>query len=156
MPWWHDENGSLVTLPQRAGIHHPGGIDLDVEAIGRLELVHRDLVCCDTDSNGKREARPVLTGLNRPNGIAFHNGTLYVAELSQVSKIEDIESKLDQTLKPTVIYSDLPKDEPHGWKFLTVGPDNRLYFQVGALPATSACLRMLTPRSAASIWMAAT
>jgi hypothetical protein len=41
-----DENGSLVTLPQRAGIHHPGGIHLDVEAIGRLELVHRDLVCC--------------------------------------------------------------------------------------------------------------
>jgi len=31
-----------------------------------------------------------------------------------------------------VIYSDLPKDEPHGWKYLTVGPDNRLYFQVGA------------------------
>jgi glucose/arabinose dehydrogenase len=91
-----------------------------------------DKIYAITDSNGKREARPVLTGLNRPNGIAFHNGTLYVAELSQVSKIEDIESKIDQTLKPTVIYSDLPKDEPHGWKFLTVGPDNRLYFQVGA------------------------
>src|SRR5262249_41588375 len=29
-------------------------------------------------------------------------------------------------------YSDLPKDEPHGWKFLTVGPDNNLYFQIGA------------------------
>jgi len=43
-----------------------------------------------------------------------------------------IESKLDQAPKPTVIYSDLPKDEPHGWKYLTVRPDNRLYFQVGA------------------------
>ena len=74
----------------------------------------------------------MLTGLSRPNGIVFHNGTLYIAELSQISKAENIEDKLDQILKPTVIYSDLPKDEAHGWKYLTVGPDNRLYFQVGA------------------------
>jgi len=39
-------------------------------------------------SDGKREAKPVLTGLNRPNGIVFHNGTLYIAELSQISKVE--------------------------------------------------------------------
>ena len=31
-----------------------------------------------------------------------------------------------------MIYSDLPSDEPHGWKYLTIGPDNKLYFQVGA------------------------
>ena len=31
-----------------------------------------------------------------------------------------------------MIYSDLPSDEPHGWKFLALGPDNRLYFNVGA------------------------
>ncbi len=69
---------------------------------------------------------------NRPNGIVLHNGTLYIAELYQISKIENIEDKLDNPPKPTVIYSDLPKDEPHGWKYLTVGPDNKLYFQVGA------------------------
>src|SRR6201997_4206274 len=34
--------------------------------------------------------------------------------------------------KPVVIYDDLPKDEAHGWKFLTIGPDNKLYFNVGA------------------------
>ena len=31
-----------------------------------------------------------------------------------------------------MIYDDLPKDEAHGWKFLTIGPDNKLYFNVGA------------------------
>jgi glucose/arabinose dehydrogenase/cytochrome c553 len=36
-----------------------------------------------------------------------------------------------QPPKPTVILADLPKDEPHGWKYLTVGPDEKLYFQVG-------------------------
>jgi len=91
-----------------------------------------DKIYAIIEKNGKREAKPVLTGLSRPNGIVFHNGTLYIAELSQISKAENIEDKLDQILKPTVIYSDLPKDEAHGWKYLTVGPDNRLYFQVGA------------------------
>ena len=91
-----------------------------------------DKIYAIIEKNGKREAKPVLTGLSRPNGIVLHNGTLYIAELSQISKVENIEDKLDQTLKPTVIYSDLPKDEAHGWKYLTVGPDNRLYFQVGA------------------------
>jgi glucose/arabinose dehydrogenase len=91
-----------------------------------------DKIYAITEKNGKREAKPALTGLNRPNGIVFHNGMLYIAELSQISKVENIEDKLDQTLKPTVIYSDLPKDEAHGWKYLTIGPDNRLYFQIGA------------------------
>ena len=75
-----------------------------------------DKIYAITEKNGKREAKPVLTGLFRPNGIVFHNGTLYIAELSQVSKVENIEDKLDQAPKPTVIYSDLPKDEAHGWK----------------------------------------
>ena len=26
----------------------------------------------------------------------------------------------------------LPKDEPHGWKFMKLGPDGWLYFQIGA------------------------
>jgi len=84
------------------------------------------------DKNGKREVKTLAKGLNSPNGIAFHNGTLYIAEINQISKIDNIEAQLDNPPKPTVIYDDLPSDAPHGWKFLTVGPDNRLYFNVGA------------------------
>src|SRR5262252_293238 len=84
------------------------------------------------DKGGKREVKVIAKDLYRPNGIALHDGTLYIAELSQISKIEKIEDNLDNTPKPTVIYSDLPKDEPHGWKYLTVGPDNKLYFNIGA------------------------
>ena len=58
-----------------------------------------DKIYAITDKNGKREVKPVLTGLYRPNGIAFHNGTLYIAELSQISKVENIEDKLDQELR---------------------------------------------------------
>ena len=84
------------------------------------------------DKNGKREVKTLAKGLNSPNGIAFHNGTLYIAEINKISKIDNIEAQLDNPPKPTVIYDDLPSDAPHGWKFLTVGPDNRLYFNVGA------------------------
>jgi glucose/arabinose dehydrogenase len=84
------------------------------------------------DKDGKRELRTIATGMHSPNGIALHNGTLYIAEIERISKIDNIESQLDNPPKPTVIYDQLPSDEPHGWKFLTVGPDNKLYFNIGA------------------------
>jgi len=92
----------------------------------------QDKVWAIVDQGGKREVKVIASGLYRPNGIAFHKGTLYIAELSQISKIDDIEDHLDNPPKPTVFYTDLPKDEAHGWKYLTVGPDEKLYFQVGA------------------------
>ena len=91
-----------------------------------------DKVYAIVDRGGKREVKPIYSGLYRPNGLAFKDGALYIAELSRISKIEKIEDNLDNPPKPVVIYDDLPKDEPHGWKFLTIGPDNKLYFQVGA------------------------
>jgi glucose/arabinose dehydrogenase len=91
-----------------------------------------DTIYAVTNKNGKREVKPLVTGLYRPNGIALHNGTLYIAELNKISKIDNVEDHLDDASKPAVIYDDLPSDEPHGWKFLTVGPDNKLYFNIGA------------------------
>jgi glucose/arabinose dehydrogenase len=90
-----------------------------------------DKVYAIVEKDGKREVKIVATGLYRPNGVAFKNGTLYIMELSQLSKIDNIEDNLDNPPKPTVILSGLPKDEAHGWKYLAVGPDDKLYFQVG-------------------------
>lgn len=81
--------------------------------------------------DGKTEVKTVAEGLYRPNGLAYHKGTLYIAELSQISKIENVEDKLDKPQKPTVFYTDLPKDEAHGWKFIAIGPDEKLYVPVG-------------------------
>ena len=91
-----------------------------------------DRVYAIVDRGEKREVKPIYSGLYRPNGLAFKDGVLYIAELSRISKVEKIEDNLDNPPKPVVIYDDLPKDEAHGWKFLTIGPDNKLYFQVGA------------------------
>jgi len=82
-------------------------------------------------THADHQVKVIASGLHRPNGVAFHNGTLYIAELSQISKIDGIEDHLDNPPKPTVIYDDLPKDEAHGWKFISIGPDNKLYIPVG-------------------------
>src|SRR6201981_3027097 len=90
-----------------------------------------DKVYAILNKDGKREVKVLASGLYRPNGVAFHNGTLYIAELSKISKIDKVEDVLDNPPKPTVISEQLPKDEAHGWKFLAVGPDNKLYVEVG-------------------------
>lgn len=84
------------------------------------------------DRGGRREVKVIAKGLHRPNGVAFKNGTLYVAELSRILRFDDIESRLDSPPAPVVVYDALPKDEPHGWKFLAVGPDGWLYFNIGS------------------------
>src|SRR6266404_6390673 len=83
------------------------------------------------NKDGKRSVKVLASGLHRPNGVAFRNGTLYIAELSKVSKIDKAEDNLDSPPTPTMIYDNLPKDEAHGWKYIAIGPDNKLYIQVG-------------------------
>jgi glucose/arabinose dehydrogenase len=90
-----------------------------------------DKVYAIANKDGKREVKVLASGLYRPNGVAFKNGTLYIAELSKVSKIDKVEDNLDNSPKPTMIYDNLPKDEAHGWKFIAIGPDNKLYVEVG-------------------------
>ncbi|WP_255532417.1 sorbosone dehydrogenase family protein [Polynucleobacter sp. AP-Reno-20A-A9] len=82
--------------------------------------------------DGKREVKTIAKGLHRPNGVAFANGSLYVAELSRIIRYDNIEKNLDNPPAPVVVFDALPKDEPHGWKFMTLSPDGQyLYFQIG-------------------------
>jgi glucose/arabinose dehydrogenase len=90
-----------------------------------------DKVHAIRERDGKREVKVIASGLHRPNGIAFHKGALYVAELSRVWRYDNIDH-LDSPPKPTLVSEDFPKDEPHGWKFIGIGPDDKLYVPVGA------------------------
>ncbi len=84
-----------------------------------------------TDKDGKRTVKTIASGLHRPNGVAFKNGTLYIAELSKISKVDNAEDNLGSPAKLVTIFDKLPKDEAHGWKFIAIGPDNKLYIPVG-------------------------
>ena len=70
--------------------------------------------------------------LESPNGVAFRNGSLYVADVSKLFRYDNIEENLDSVPKPTLIYEDYPENFHHGWKYIAFGPDDKLYVPVGA------------------------
>lgn len=74
----------------------------------------------------------ILKGGNMPNGVAFKDGDLYIAEVNRILKISDIESKLDNPDTPEIVYDKYPTDKHHGWKYIAFGPDGKLYVPVGA------------------------
>ena len=87
------------------------------------------------DDDGRHRATRVLTiarGLENPNGVAFRDGALYVAERSRVLRYDDIEQRLERPPDPKVIRDDYPDHPHHGWKFIAFGPDGQLYVPVGA------------------------
>jgi glucose/arabinose dehydrogenase len=73
----------------------------------------------------------VARGLNMPNGVAFRNGALYVAEVHRVLRYDGIETRLENP-PPPVVVREFPPDRHHGWKFIAFGPDGLLYVPVGA------------------------
>jgi glucose/arabinose dehydrogenase len=85
-----------------------------------------------TDTGGKRQVKTIAEKLFLPNGIEFHKGSLYVATPKDITRYDDIEAKLDNPPAPVMVYDKLPGDVPHGWKFIKIGPDGKLYIPVGA------------------------
>ena len=86
------------------------------------------------DDDGDQAADRVLTldsGLNMPNGVAFRDGDLYVAEVNRVLRYDDIEANIETPPEPVVVNDAFPSDRAHGWKFIAFGPDGRLYVPVG-------------------------
>lgn len=87
----------------------------------------------DSDGDGVPETvHKIGSSLNSPNGIAFKDGSLYVAEISRIIRYDGIEDSLASPPEPVVVYDQLPTEGHHGWKYLAFGPDGRLYFNIGA------------------------
>ena len=82
--------------------------------------------------NGKH--RTLLEKLSHPSGIVWHKGDLYIAEISRLSVIRQIDEVVKKKQKPTLIAlkTDFPSDYHHGWKYLAIGPDEKIYIPVGA------------------------
>ncbi|MBL7699574.1 MAG: sorbosone dehydrogenase family protein [Chitinophagaceae bacterium] len=87
----------------------------------------------DADKDGVAEKKyTIASGMKSPNGVAFHKGSLYIAEISKVWKIDNIESNLQNPAKPVLVNDSFPTAEHHGWKYIAFGPDDKLYVPVGA------------------------
>src|SRR3954469_25749759 len=45
----------------------------------------------------------IASGLNMPNGVAFRDGALFVAEIGRILRFDDIGGKLDAPPRPAVV-----------------------------------------------------
>lgn len=84
------------------------------------------------DGTKAQQVITIASGLNRPNGVAFRKGALYVAEVNRILRYDNIEANLDNPPKPVVVNDQYPSDNSHGWKFIRFGPDGLLYVPIGA------------------------
>lgn len=79
----------------------------------------------------KPRVRTILKELDRPTGIAFRDGALYVAEVSRLWRYPGIEANLKRLPEPELI-AELPDERSHGWRYIAFGPDGKLYVPIGA------------------------
>jgi glucose/arabinose dehydrogenase len=142
------ENPSEIKLPPGFKIevfadNVPNARSMTISPEGVLFVGTRDnKVYALLDTNKDYKVDNVVTiasGLNSPNGVAFRNGSLYVAEISKVWRYDNIIDNLNNPPSPVLINDGFPGDTHHGWKFIAFGPDNKLYVPVGA--PCNICLR---------------
>jgi glucose/arabinose dehydrogenase len=74
----------------------------------------------------------IASGLNSANGVAFKDGSLFIGASSTIYRMDNIEATLANPPKPTVVYDQFPSDSHHGLRYISFGPDNKLYVGVGA------------------------
>jgi len=89
----------------------------------------------DTNRDGKADQIHKLSGgLDVPNGVAFQDGMLYVAENKRIFRwAVPAEFDLTLPLQPRIpVYTKLPPKFLHGWRYAAFGPDRKLYVAIGA------------------------
>ncbi|MCC2617398.1 PQQ-dependent sugar dehydrogenase [Aestuariibacter halophilus] len=115
-----------VTNARQMALGDDGTVYVGSRDAGLLHAVQ------DKDGDGQAESVTVIAkGLNMPSGLAYRDGDLFVAEVSQVLRYKDIAEHLDGA-EAEVAISGLPTDKHHGWKYIDFGPDGHLYVPVGA------------------------
>lgn len=139
---------SAESNPDLAAIQLPPGFSIEIWSdevpnARSLALGDKGTVFVATRSGGRVYALVPRSGetptmvtlaekLDMPNGIAFHNGDLFVAEKHRIIRYSDIEANLDQVPEPEVIIDSLPTESHHGWRYIDFGPDGKLYISIGA------------------------
>ena len=114
----------------------PGARSLTLGKDGRVFVGSREksevyALLPDSDGDGKSDGiKVVAKGMDTPNGVAYRNGELFVAEVDQVYRIAGADT--DQPEKPQPWGPKFPDKSHHGWKFIAFGPDGWLYVPVGA------------------------
>ncbi|MCW5891442.1 MAG: sorbosone dehydrogenase family protein [bacterium] len=111
---------------------------------GQVTLLERD-----ADGDGRADGRRVvLEGLDRPHGLALHDGWLWVAETGAVGRIRfDAATRATSGAFERVV-TGLPAGGNHWTRTIGVGPDGWLYVSIGS--SCNVCVEQ-DPRRAAIV-----
>jgi glucose/arabinose dehydrogenase len=145
-PAEEDLDLSRITLPEGFAIEiFAGGVanarSLAIGAGGTVFVGTRTkgdvyAIPTEVDEGGaRRPSGPAVTiasALNMPNGVAWREGSLYVAEINRILRYDGVEASLENPPEPVVVSDDFPGVRHHGWKYIAFGPDDKLYVPVGA------------------------
>lgn len=86
----------------------------------------------DSDGDGRYDQQWLLAkSLNMPSAVAFRDGNLYVAEVNRIIVFENIEQRLADNADFSVLFTELPKERHHGWKFIAFDQQGHLLVPVG-------------------------
>lgn len=104
----------------------PDGI-IFVASMDRGEV----LALPDKNGDGKADGvKTYVSGLKRPNSIAFHDGYLYVGETDKISRFE-YNGYDKEPGKKEVLVTGLPNNG-HFTKTVEFGPDGKMYVSMGS------------------------
>lgn len=109
-----------------------------------------------TGPDGQKVAKPFVTGLRMPTGVAFQDGALYVIDIDKLYRYDNPEANLEKAPQGKVVYDDFPPYVPHGWKYLVPDGKGWFFIPVGVPcniclpPASTGHYRRVNPKTGAA------
>src|SRR3989442_577867 len=82
-------------------------------------------------AGGPTEVVTILKDLDRPHGLAFRRGYLYVAETGRIVRYR-YHAGMHTAVEPTVVVGGLPHGAHHWTRSIAFGPDDKLYVAIGS------------------------
>ncbi|HUJ45565.1 MAG TPA: PQQ-dependent sugar dehydrogenase [Rhizomicrobium sp.] len=71
-------------------------------------------------------------GFERPHGLAFHNGALYVGDMNAVWKLPYKDGATQAGVRERVTHQDFGGKDGHSTRDIAFGPDGTLYLAIGS------------------------